>query len=608
MKGRTLTDFQDPRGKKLFVAFVDTVRAAGDGYVEYQWQWKDDATRVVPKLSYVREFKPWGWIIGTGVYIEDVREEIETMTDRVVQLSVVITAIILVLLLYIFQQSLRVERQRRGAEAQLLESKDKYQALVEAATEGIIMVTPGSVTRLANRTMLDMLGCTESEFQDLTLEDIFLPMADSNEVTAERIKSLSAGQPVLGQFEARLKRVNGQTTDILLATSQITFADKQGYVIATRDITRHKEIEEKLDVSEQQYRALTNAINIGVFRTTMGKKWKFIEGNRAAMRILGFEETEQFLTANLADFLHDRDDRENFHRQLTSNGWVKNQILRLRKKDGTVPTVSVSAVLTIDPDGREPLCDAIIEDITEQKKAEQEREGLIVELQTALLFLNQPVRNSTSEPLFCDMSTPISQVASIMSKNNVSAVLVRSNDRNTLGIVTDRDLRDRVVASEQSLISPVFEIMSSPIITIPDRALLFEAALLMQEKSISHLVVRNANDMVTGIVSYRDVLQVQRYSSAFLLREIHQALSVEEITDAHARLPRLVKALMDSGANSRNIVRLIASVSDAISKRLIQLAVDRMGTACRIRFSSLGKCRPPRTDDENGSGQCHHLR
>ncbi|MBC7229583.1 MAG: cache domain-containing protein [Actinobacteria bacterium] len=72
LEGKDLSENKDPRGKRLFVDFVEVCRAQGEGFSDYMWQYKDDATRIVPKVSYVKAFEPWGWIIGTGVYIEDV--------------------------------------------------------------------------------------------------------------------------------------------------------------------------------------------------------------------------------------------------------------------------------------------------------------------------------------------------------------------------------------------------------------------------------------------------------------------------------------------------------------------------------------------------------
>ena len=101
LNGADLTDYEDSHGKKMFVEFVEAVKEEGHGFVEYMWQWKDDSTHVVPKLSYVNEFKPWGWIIGTGIYIEDVRKEISALSGRLLNISILIIGVVALLLTFI---------------------------------------------------------------------------------------------------------------------------------------------------------------------------------------------------------------------------------------------------------------------------------------------------------------------------------------------------------------------------------------------------------------------------------------------------------------------------------------------------------------------------
>ncbi len=72
LEGKDISDFKDPNGKRLFVEMVKVAENKGAGFVDYVWQKGDDKDYLAPKLSYVKGFKPWGWIIGTGVYIEDV--------------------------------------------------------------------------------------------------------------------------------------------------------------------------------------------------------------------------------------------------------------------------------------------------------------------------------------------------------------------------------------------------------------------------------------------------------------------------------------------------------------------------------------------------------
>ncbi|MBF0427726.1 MAG: cache domain-containing protein, partial [Magnetococcales bacterium] len=73
MDGTDVSEFKDPNGKKLFVAFVEVAKKQGSGFVDYIWDRKKDPTDLhVPKISYVMHFKPWGWVIGSGLYIDDI--------------------------------------------------------------------------------------------------------------------------------------------------------------------------------------------------------------------------------------------------------------------------------------------------------------------------------------------------------------------------------------------------------------------------------------------------------------------------------------------------------------------------------------------------------
>lgn len=123
LEGQDLSNYKDPQGKKLFVEFVKTVQKNGEGYVDYVWQWKDDPTRMVPKLSFVKGFKPWNWIIGTGIYIEDVRKEISIMTQRLLFISIGILIIISLLIISIIYQLLKSESAQRLLQNKLIHSE-----------------------------------------------------------------------------------------------------------------------------------------------------------------------------------------------------------------------------------------------------------------------------------------------------------------------------------------------------------------------------------------------------------------------------------------------------------------------------------------------------
>ncbi len=83
MEGKDLTEVTDPTGNKLFVGFVQTVRSGpgGAGFYEYLWP-KAGATAAVRKMSYVKLYEPWGWIVGSGLYIDDVEAAVAAESRR----------------------------------------------------------------------------------------------------------------------------------------------------------------------------------------------------------------------------------------------------------------------------------------------------------------------------------------------------------------------------------------------------------------------------------------------------------------------------------------------------------------------------------------------
>ena len=78
LDGTDLSNFKDPNGKALFVAFVNEVKANGAGFVDYYWP-KPGYAKPVAKVSYVKISPEWGWIIGSGIYIDDVQAELDGM-------------------------------------------------------------------------------------------------------------------------------------------------------------------------------------------------------------------------------------------------------------------------------------------------------------------------------------------------------------------------------------------------------------------------------------------------------------------------------------------------------------------------------------------------
>jgi signal transduction histidine kinase len=119
LNGQDVTDYTDPDGKHVFVEMVETVRKNGAGFVNYKWQARDNKFHVVPKLSYVKGFEPWGWVIGTGIYIDDVKVEIDEINRSVLLFSGIILLVMMLLMGSMLSISYKTHLQQIEAEEEL---------------------------------------------------------------------------------------------------------------------------------------------------------------------------------------------------------------------------------------------------------------------------------------------------------------------------------------------------------------------------------------------------------------------------------------------------------------------------------------------------------
>ena len=82
LDGKSIKESKDPNGKHLFVEMVKVAKANGEGYVDYMWP-KPGFEEPVPKISFVKEYKKWGWIIGSGIYIDDINVSVAEIRNKI---------------------------------------------------------------------------------------------------------------------------------------------------------------------------------------------------------------------------------------------------------------------------------------------------------------------------------------------------------------------------------------------------------------------------------------------------------------------------------------------------------------------------------------------
>jgi CBS domain-containing protein len=189
----------------------------------------------------------------------------------------------------------------------------------------------------------------------------------------------------------------------------------------------------------------------------------------------------------------------------------------------------------------------------------------------------QPVgRLLHGEPVVCRPDTSIRDAAKLMTAAGETAVVVDLGE-GALGILTDRDLRSRVLAEGLTADSAVSEVMSAPAYTCPPDRLGEDVLLEMLDRGIRHFPVVSATREVLGVIEEVDLVAEQTHSSFFLRRRIARAQSIPELVDAARDLRPTIVAMHAAGVAPATAVAVYSVVVDALTRRLLELAIADAG-------------------------------
>ena len=151
--GKDISDLKDPLGHKLFVEMVRATKKTGSAFVSYQWQWKEKANQIHDKISYVKRFKPWGWIIGSGVYLNDIEMQAKRQARHMLVSAMVVLALVIMLSAFSIWQGIVAANKVRDSEATL-------RGIFEQTAEYMCILSLKGKIRSVNKTALNLSGST----------------------------------------------------------------------------------------------------------------------------------------------------------------------------------------------------------------------------------------------------------------------------------------------------------------------------------------------------------------------------------------------------------------------------------------------------------------
>lgn len=213
-------------------------------------------------------------------------------------------------------------------------------------------------------------------------------------------------------------------------------------------------------------------------------------------------------------------------------------------------------------------------------------ENVIYNDQNAEIQYYQPIKY-TENPITASPTDIVKFVAQTMASSKIGSMIIHEN-RKPIGIVTDKDLRSKIATGLYSIDVTIDKIMSSPVITVADNLSIAEAQIMMLKHKVSHLCVTKdgTNDSeITGIITEHDIVVAQANNPGVLLKQSKRAQKSADLKDVREKLTDLIQHSLDKNVPINHITSIVGEINLAITKRAIELAIEKIGTPPPAHFA-----------------------
>jgi CBS domain-containing protein len=214
-----------------------------------------------------------------------------------------------------------------------------------------------------------------------------------------------------------------------------------------------------------------------------------------------------------------------------------------------------------------------------------------------------PAGNIASEAVTVGEEASIQEAAEVMTLNKISSLIILDKRNLPVGIVTDKDLREKVVAKGRSVREPVRNIMTISLIRVDASDSCFEAVLKMIKYHIHHMLVIE-DGALKGIMTNHDLMLLQGTSPLSFANDIENQQTVDGLVSVSEKINNIVGLLLKEGARASNITKIITEINDRLVKKVLEIGERKYGQPpvpyCWIALGSEGRREQTfKTDQDN---------
>lgn len=585
--GLYLGEYTDPEGKRYYREIVDLINQSGSGYINYTWQLGEDTLMVMPKLSYVKLFEPWRWIVGTCINIEDVNNKISDIIRQAVWISIIITIVIAILIIYLTTKNIRAEKQRDIALRRHKIATEKYKTLVDASSDSVFMVMDDEIVYV-NPSLIKMLGydADQDNSLDKTLIDSLKEVIiNIHEIPNANKKDFGSQQVA----DCQILNKDNEPMNVMVTRSAFNNQGKKGYIFTIKDLSGQSISERESSAVLINLKTIADAMNIGIFRCTTGRHARFIEVNKKFLTIFGYQPENKPANLYVQEIISTSEDKKDIMKAINNGQLIKDKLLKFYKADGNIVNVMVSIFPVRENPERVMYCDGIVFDAYEHLSGSNRFKEIPPDQHLSANVLLKPVKEYLKIPPTCSLETPVAVAARLMLSHKSDIILIKGENKEPVGMLTHGDISRRIVTKNIEPTTAVSGIMSSPLIWLSDNEMIMDAFSLMIENKVSYVVVKPKDTGEPGYVSLLSLSQLKKETPEFFIHNIKKSASLEETATLMKQLPNLVSNLVNAGTDPTNTGKLISKVSDSITEKIISKIIENHGTPpAPFVFTSLG--------------------
>jgi len=194
LEGRNMLELEDISQRKIFQKFIDICKKDKAGFATYIWQKNDKEEDLQEKISFIELYEPWDWILGSGIYFQDIEAEVNNIEASFIKITAISFLALLIYILFISAKNYRLENMKNEAYTKLRSQEQYFRRIIYTLSEGLVVIDRSGKIVFFNNFLEEQIGQTASDTAGKNIESVLtLRKLDTHEAIELQYSVLPPG-------------------------------------------------------------------------------------------------------------------------------------------------------------------------------------------------------------------------------------------------------------------------------------------------------------------------------------------------------------------------------------------------------------------------------